>query len=160
MTRRKFDDLVERIEAPTAAGRRPSNARPPSGSSLVSWASCRGSGYLLLVEKHSCLLAGLFSSRPRVSGCWAPGVLFIIFGVMQAGLFLLVDIGSPKGHRLKTTEAVSALWHELDSLRQQLQCRPISAVFVSMEFNAGVRKRFLVWASWAGRARISRSGSP
>ena len=138
MTRRKFDELVERVEAryhgrPAALQRATATWVGLGLAGILAWVG------FLLITGTLLFICGIVVVPP--TGLWilGIGVLLIVFGVRQACLFLLVDIGSPKGRQLKPTEA-PALWHELESLRRKLQCRPLSGVFLSMEFNAAVRK--------------------
>ena len=66
---------------------------------IVSWVG------FLLVLGLVCFVGGILLELP--AGLWVLGlgVLLIVFGVMQAGLFLMVDLGFPAGRPLKPTEA-------------------------------------------------------
>ena len=138
MTRRKFDELVERIEA-RYAGRPAALER-----ATARWVSLGLAGItvwvgLLLLLGVTFFAAGIVVEPPGSLFLLGLGVVLIISGVLQAGVFLLVNLELPNGRPLKSTEA-PALWQVLDSLRSELQCRPLGGVYISMDFNAGVRE--------------------
>jgi Peptidase family M48 len=138
MTRQKFDRLVERIEAryrgrPAALERSTATWVVLGLLGFVSWV-----GFLLLLGL-SFFGGGIVLEPPGSLWLLGFGAVLIVYGIMQAGLFLLVDLGLPKGRPLKPSEA-TALWRQLDSLGRDLQCRPLGGVFLSMEFNASVRE--------------------
>jgi hypothetical protein len=138
MTRRKFDELVERIETRyhgrPAALQRATTAWAALGLiGIMAWV-----GFLLVVGSL-LFICGIVVEPPAGLSILGIGVLLVVLGVRQTCLFLLVDIGVPKGRRLHPTEA-PVLWRKLESLRRELQCRPLSGVFLSMEFNAAVRE--------------------
>jgi Zn-dependent protease with chaperone function len=138
MTRQDFDDLVRRIEA-RFAGRPAALERATAAwvalglAGLVSWLA------LLLLLGAGAFAAGVVL-EPAV-GIWllGVGVLLIVYGMTQAGLFLLVEVAPPDGRALRTGEA-PALVGLLEALRRELQCRPFDEVRLSMNLNAGVRE--------------------
>jgi len=138
MTRRKFDELVERIEAryqgrPAALERSTATWVALGLLGFVSWVT------FLLLLGVAFFTGGIVVEPPASLWLLGFGAVLIVYGIMQAGLFLLVDQGLPKGRPLKRSEA-PALWRQLDSLGRDLQCQPLSGVFLSMEFNAAVRE--------------------
>ena len=103
MTRRKFDELVERIEdryrGRPAALQRATAAWVGLGlAGIVAWVG------FLLIAGTLLFICGIVVEPPAGLCDLDIGVFLIVFGVRQACLFVLVDIGSPKGRQLKPTE--------------------------------------------------------
>lgn len=138
MTRQDFEDLVRRIEA-RYAGRPAALERATAAwvtlgrAAILSWLA-------LLGLLGAAAFAGGVVLEPAV-GLWllAVGVLLIVYGLSQAGLFLLFEVDPPAGRVLRPGEA-PALDAMLDALRGAMQSRPFDEVRVSMDFNAGVRE--------------------
>jgi len=138
MTRHDFDALVRRIESRYAG-------RPAAlGRATAAWVGVGQAGVLawlaFLFGLGGAAFAGGVVLDPAL-GVWllGLGVALIVYGVAQAGLFLLVDSARPDGRVLRPGEA-APLVGVLDGLRNALHCRPFGQVRVSMDFNAGVRE--------------------
>lgn len=138
MTRHDFDALVRRTEA-RYAGRQAALERSTAAwvalglAGIVAWLA------LLFLLGVGAFALGVVLEAPGGVILLAVGVPLIVYGVSQAGLFLLTEVSPPEGRVLKPGEA-PALGGLLDSLRRELGCRPFDEVRISLDFNAGVRE--------------------
>src|SRR4051794_15611421 len=103
MTRQKFDDLARRIES-RYSGRPGALER-----STTAWVVLGLAGILSWVGLLFLLGAVAFAGGAMLGG---PGVLLLgagvalfVYGVVQAALFLLVDLTPPDGRALRPGEA-------------------------------------------------------
>jgi Zn-dependent protease with chaperone function len=138
MTRQRFEELVRRIEARydgrTAELERSTAVWIALGlAGIVSWV-----GVLLLLGT-AAFAWGIVQGPGLGVALLGLGVLLILYGLSQAGLFLLVEHALPEG-RVIPRGAAPALVEALESLRRELLCRSFDEVRVSIDFNAGVRE--------------------
>ncbi len=137
MTRQDFDKLVQDIGT-RYSGRQRALERATDVwivlglAGLLSW--------LGLLFAAGIALFAFGVGQEHGFGVFVIGaaVLILIYGIAQAGLILLVDLGKPDGHALKPGEAPQ-LMTLLAGLRRELQCRPFDEVRIGMQFNASVR---------------------
>ncbi len=138
MTRHDFDALVKEIEgryaSRQAALERSISAWVAFGlTGVVSWLA------LLFLMGAAAFASGMFLEAPLSIILLVVGVLLLVYGASQAGLFLLTEIAPPAGRLLKPGEA-PALNNLLEGLQRKLGCRPFDEVRVSLDFNASVRE--------------------
>ncbi len=138
MTRQDFDELVRRISS-RYRGRRRALERATDAwiafglAGLLSWLG------LLVAAGVALFVLGVVQQHALGIVAIVAGVLILVYAIAQAGLILLVDLGTPEGHPLGPGEA-PALVALLDGLRRELRCRPFDEVRIGMEFNASVRE--------------------
>ena len=120
MTRRDFDELVGRIgsryDGRQLALERATTAWVVFGlAGLLSW--------LALVFAAGIALFAVGIVLPQGIGivAIAVAVLVLVYGVAQAGMLLVVDLGKPEGRALKSGEAPELL-AMLDGLRRDIRC--------------------------------------
>lgn len=138
MTRQDIDALVRWIEA-RYTGRQTALQRASTAWVALGLAGIASWIGVLFGIGTIAFAAGAVVEPPGGIFLLILGVGLIVFAIMQAGLFLLVDQAPPQGRLLRHGEA-PALGALLDSLRRDLQCRPFDEVRISMDFNAGVRE--------------------
>jgi Zn-dependent protease with chaperone function len=138
MTRSDFAELARRIEV-RYQGRQAALER-----ATRRWVALGLAGVLLwigvLLFLGSALFLGGVVAGPE-TGVWLIGfgVLLIVYGLSQAGLFLLTERARVGGRALRPGEA-PALLALLDALRRELRCRRFDDIRLTMAFNAGVRE--------------------
>ncbi len=147
MTRKDFDKLVRRMEK-RHAGRPAALER-----ATTAWMALGLAGFIGWVGLLFALGVAAFAGGvvlPFEAGVWLliAGVFIVLFATSQAFLFFSVEHAPSQGHALRAAEA-PALRAMLDSLRRELQCRPVDEVRITMDFNAGIREiprlGFLGW---------------
>jgi Zn-dependent protease with chaperone function len=137
MKRRDFDALVSRVEAryaarPRALERSAMRWVVLGRAAVVTWLG------LLFLLGAITFAGGTMLGGPGVI-LLGLGVALLVFGIIQASLFLFVDTAGAGGSILESPlpEGLASM---LDNLRDQFRCRPLDEVRVSIDFNAGIRE--------------------
>ncbi|WP_422928877.1 M48 family metallopeptidase [Singulisphaera sp. PoT] len=136
MKRSDFERLVKRIEARYAGKPRALERATMAWVALGLVAALAWLGALFALSAL-IFVAGIFVEPPGGIILIVVGCLMIVYTLTQVGVLLLVEPGAPALRSLKPSEGAE-LHRMIESLRQEIGCRPFSEIRVNLDFNAGV----------------------